>query len=132
MMSILIVIGVAVLAILGIIYVACWVDWEDSRRPSRPRLTFEEFESYYNVNPDKWVLSGAYYYVEYRFNGWDPSQTIDFKTFKDYRKYDKWLAKRVQKKNEGIQLRCEAAVLQDIEKDIKERMEKEVKKDEHC
>ncbi|MBR4261604.1 MAG: hypothetical protein IKQ33_06645 [Clostridia bacterium] len=125
----LFIIGAIILAILGVIYVACWVDWEDSRRPSRPRLTFEEFKSYYNVNPDKWILSGAYYYVEYRFNKWDPPQTIDFKTFKDYIKYDKWLTRHLEKKNENTQLKCETAVLKDIEKDIKERMEKEVKKD---
>lgn len=121
--------GAIILATLGIIYVACWVDWEDSRRPSRPRLTFEEFESYYNVNPDKWVLSRAYYCVEYRFDQWGSnSQIIDFKTFTDYRKYNKWLNKHLQKKNENTQLKCETAVLQDIEKDIKKRMEKEVKK----
>ena len=123
MMYPFIITGAIILAILGIIYVACWVDWEDSRSSSRPQLTFEEFKSYYNVNPDKWILSGAYYYVEYRFNEWDPSQKIDFKTFKDYIKYDKWLTKRVQKKNEDTQLKNEAAVLQDIEKDIKKRME---------
>lgn len=131
MMAPFLIIGGIILLIIGFIYLVWWAEWADSRSSSRPQLTFEEFESYYNINPDKWVLSRAYYYVEYRFNGWDPSQTIDFKTFKDYRKYDKWLAKRVRKKNENTQLKCEAAVLQDIEKDIKKRMEKEVKKDEH-
>lgn len=131
MIHTLVVIGAIILAVVSVIYVAAWVDWEDSRRSSRPQLTFEEFESYYNVNPDKWILSGAYYYVEYRFNSWD-SQVIDFKTFKDYRKYDKWLTKHLQKKNEDTQLKCETAVLKDIEKDIKERMEKEVKKDGDC
>ena len=121
--------GAIILAILSIIYVACWAEWAGSRRPSRPRLTFEEFESYYNVNPDKWVLSRAYYYVKYRFNGWDSPQTIDFKTFKDYKKYSAWLTKRLKRKNEDTQLKNETAVLEDIEKDIKERMEKEVKKD---
>lgn len=120
-----------ILLIIGVIRLVWWAEWDDSRRPSRPQLTFEEFESYYNVNPDKWVLSRAYYYVEYNFNSWD-SQIIDFKTFKDYKKYDKWLAKHLKKKNEGIQLKLETAVLKDIEKDIKERMEKEVKKDEYC
>lgn len=128
MMTPLLIISGIILLIIGVIRLVWWLEWDDSRRPSRPQLTFEEFESYYNVNPDKWVLSRAYYYVEYNFNSWD-SQIIDFKTFKDYKKYDKWLAKHNKKKNEGIQLRCETAVLQDIEKDIKERMEKEVKKD---
>lgn len=132
MIQILIVFGAIILAVIGVIYLAYWVDWEDSRRSSRPQLTFEEFESYYNVNPDKWVLSGAYYYVEYKFNGWDPPQTIDFKTFKDYKKYNAWLTKHLQKENEDTQLKHETAVLKDIEKDIKERMEKEVKKDGDC
>ena len=128
----LIVAGIIIL-IIGFIHLVWWAEWADSRRPSRPQLTFKEFESYYNVNPNKWVLSRAYYYVEYRFDQWGSnSQVIDFKTFKDYKKYDKWLNKHLQKKNENTQLKCEAAVLQDIEKDIKERMEKEVKKDEHC
>lgn len=128
MMTPLLVIGGIIILIIGFIRLVWWSEWDDSRRPSRPQLTFEEFESYYNVNPDKWVLSRAYYYVEYRFSSWD-SQIIDFKTFKDYKKYDKWLTKHLKKKNEGIQLKCETAVLKDIEKDIKERMEKEVKKD---
>lgn len=128
----ILVFGAIILAVVGVIYLVYWMDWEDSRSSSRPRLTFEEFESYYNVNPDKWVLSGAYYYVEYKFNWWDPPQTIDFKTFKDYKKYNAWLTKHVQKKNEDTQLKCETAVLKDIGKDIKERMEKEVKKDGDC
>ena len=125
----MIIIGGIIILIIGFIYLVWWAEWADSRRPSRPQLTFEEFKSYYNVNPDKWILSGAYYYVEYRFDQWRDSQIIDFKTFKDYKKYDKWLTKHLQKKNESIQLKCETAVLKDIEKDIKERMEKEVKKD---
>ena len=94
-------------------------------------MTFEEFESYYNVNPDKWALSNACYYVEYRFKGWE-SQIIDFKTFKDYKKYNAWLTKHLKKENENTQLKCETAVLKDIEKDIKKLVEKEVKKDGDC
>ena len=132
MMAPLLIVSGIIILIIGFIRLVWWLEWDNSRRSSRPQLTFEEFKSYYNVNPDKWVLSRAYYYVEYRFDQWRDSQVIDFKTFKDYRKYEKWLTRHLKKKNEGIQLRCEAAVLQDIEKDIKERMEKEVKKDEHC
>lgn len=130
MVTFLVIFGIVIL-IVGVIHLVYWLDWADSRSSSRPQLTFKEFESYYNVNPDKWILSGAYYYVEYNFNSWD-SQIIDFKTFKDYKKYDKWLTRHLKKKNEGIQLKLETAVLKDIEKDIKERMEKEVKKDEYC
>lgn len=45
----LIIAGIIIL-IIGFIYLVWWAEWADSRRPSRPRLTFKEFESYYNVN----------------------------------------------------------------------------------
>lgn len=107
-------------------------DWSSLKKSTHPNMTFEQFESYFNVDPSKWELNGynVTYLLEDKHGGWyKPERIIDFTTFKDYKKYQEWRIERDIKNNEQIQLNNEMEVLQDIEKDIKERMEKEVKKD---
>ena len=125
MVSILIVIGAIVLVVYGLAYLFWWADWSETCRTNRPKITFEQLESYYNVAPDKWELLA--YRVDYHFNEYY-SKAIDFKTFKDYRKYHIWHVERLSKEQENTRVKAEMEILQDIEKDIKNLVEKEVKK----
>lgn len=126
MIHILIVIGAIILVVCGLACLFWRADWSDSCRANRPKITFEQFESYYNVAPKKWELFP--YYVDYHFDEYS-SRMVDFKTFKDYRKYYRWHSEHLSKERENARVKAEMEILQDIEKDIKELVEKEVKKD---
>ena len=106
--------------------------WRSTKESTHPNMTFEQFESYFNVDPSKWALYeyNVAYLLEDKHGGWYASKkNIDFETFEDYKKYCKWSAQKEIEKNEKILLKNEMEVLQDIEKNIKKRMEREVKKD---
>ena len=128
MMSILIAIGAVILVVYGLGCLFWRADWSDSCKADRPKITFEQFESYYNVAPEKWELFA--YRVDYHFNEYY-SKAIDFKTFKDYKKYYAWRSEYLSKERENTRVKAEMEILQDIEKDIKKLVEKEVKKDEN-
>lgn len=106
--------------------------WNSLRGNIHPDMTFEQFESYFNVDPSKWELNeyNVAYLLENKHGGWcTVKRNIDFTTFKDYKKYHEWKVKREKEKDKQILLENEMEVLQDIEKNIKRRVEREVKKD---
>ncbi len=92
-----------------------------------PRLTFKQFLSFYNVNPEKWCImneEGWYYHPIriYEFSG----QPIAFKTIFDYIKYVKWIKKQNKNKQDRIRDEKLQAIIDDVKKDI-DKIDKDYK-----
>jgi hypothetical protein len=84
-----------------------------------PRLTFKQFLSFYNINPEKWCImneEGWYYHPIriYEYNG----QPIAFKTIFDYIKYVKWIKKQCKNQNEKERNEKLQIIVDDVKKDI--------------
>jgi len=84
-----------------------------------PRLTFKQFISFYNINPEKWFTiknDDIVYHPTriYQNNG----QPICFKTVFDYVKYIKWIKKQVKNKKEKARNEKLQSIVDDVKKDI--------------
>lgn len=85
-----------------------------------PRLTFKQFLSFYNINPDKWGImrdDGEWYYHPTRIYQ-SSGQPICFKTVFDYVKYVKWIKKRIKNKKDRIRDKKLQSIIDDVKKDI--------------
>ena len=85
-----------------------------------PRLTFKQFLSFYNINPDKWFImkdDGEWYYHPTRIYQ-SSGQPICFKTVFDYVKYVKWIKKRIKNKKNRIRDEKLQSIVNDVKKDI--------------
>jgi hypothetical protein len=95
-------------------YVGNTLEFEDL-----PRLTFKQFISFYNINPEKWFTIKNDNIVHhptriYQNNG----QPICFKTVFDYVKYIKWIKKQVKNKKEKARDEKLQSIIDDVKKDI--------------
>lgn len=85
-----------------------------------PRLTFKQFLSFYNINPDKWGImkdNEEWYYHPTRIYQ-SSGQPICFKTVFDYVKYVKWIKKRIKNKKDRIRDKKLQSIIDDVKKDI--------------
>lgn len=94
-----------------------------------PRLTFKQFLSFYNVNPDKWLIMDEerWYYHPTRLYKNKDDQPIAFKTIFDYIKYVKWIKKQFKNKKEKERDKKLQAIVDDVKKDIQEVQEEHQK-----
>ena len=93
-----------------------------------PRLTFKQFLSFYNINPDKWGImrdDGEWYYHPTRIYQ-RSGQPICFKTVFDYVKYVKWIKKRIKNKKEKARDEKLQSIVDDVKKDI-DKIDKDYK-----
>ena len=87
-----------------------------------PRLTFKQFLSFYNVNPNKWAIMDEerWYYHPTRLYKNNDSQPIAFKTIFDYIRYVKWIKKQFKNQKEKERDKKLQAIVDDVKKDIQE------------
>ena len=123
-----------------------------------PTITFEQFKSFYAVNPDKWKCHDTYvrygrevyyelpgymnrrYGENYVYHNEDdiPYYTevqyidIGFKTKTDLKRYKKWKLKQENAKKRETANKTYTLILEDVQKDVQKRMkeiESETKKE---
>ena len=92
-----------------------------------PRLTFKQFLSFYNINPDKWFIikDGEWCYHPTRIYQ-SGGQPICFKTVFDYVKYIKWIKKKVKNKQDRARSEKLQTIIDDVKKDI-DKIDKDYK-----
>jgi len=84
-----------------------------------PRLTFKQFISFYNINPEKWFIiknDNINYHPTRIYQ--NSGQPICFKTVFDYIKYVKWIKKKVKNKKEKARDEKLQSIVDDVKKDI--------------
>lgn len=84
-----------------------------------PRLTFKQFISFYNINPEKWftIKNGKWNCHPTRIYQ-NSGQPICFKTVFDYVKYIKWIKKQIKNKQEKARDEKLQSIVNDVKKDI--------------
>ena len=87
-----------------------------------PRLTFKQFLSFYNVNPDKWFIMDEerWYYHPTRLYKNNDGQPIAFKTIFDFIKYSKWVKKQFRDRKEKERDEKLQVIVNDVKNDIEE------------
>lgn len=84
-----------------------------------PRLTFKQFLSFYNINPEKWFIIKDNRWNHHPTRIYQNSgQPICFKTVFDYVKYIKWIKKKVKNKKDRIRDEKLQTIIDDVKKDI--------------
>lgn len=92
-----------------------------------PRLTFKQFLSFYNINPEKWFIikNGQWNHHPTRIYQ-NSGQPICFKTVFDYVKYIKWIKKQIKNKQDRIRSEKLQTIIDDVKKDI-DKIDKDYK-----
>jgi len=84
-----------------------------------PRLTFKQFLSFYNINPEKWFIMQGTKWNHHPTRIYQSSgQPICFKTVFDYVKYIKWIKKQAKNKKEKARAEKLQSIVDDVKKDI--------------
>lgn len=115
----------------------------------KPLITFEQFKSFYAVNPDKWICHGCYVSygreIHYDLPGYggctygkypvsrnennipfvvETKYTdIGFKTKTDLKRYKKWKREQENARKREIANKTYTLILEDVQKDVQKRME---------
>ena len=112
-----------------------YISWQANRNKNSPRITFKEFEAFYQISPNKWNLRDSY--VQYKqvrtkpYYDWD-WVCVEFKHYWDVKKYKKWVRKKEKDKIIRDMAATQKAIYEDIQKDIERMMENEAEEKKKC
>ena len=98
-------------------------------RNDKPCINFEQFLDMYQVNPDKWYFHYDYfnkrgtlcYYVN------NESTPLFWKTYRDQRRFNKWLKRREKEQALKESNKILTQVLTDVQKDVQKEIERRQK-----
>ena len=91
-------------------------DWERYiKKKDNPALTFKEFYSMYTVMPEHFILNK--FDILYRY------KDISFKTYFDYCKYEKFLKRYKEQKEEMKRTEIQANLIKELQRDLAAKQE---------
>lgn len=115
----LLMIGVIILTVILTVKLRNSIhDWERHiKKKDAPELTFKEFYSIYTVMPDHFILNE--FDVSYR------CKYISFKTYFDYCKYEKFLQRYKEQKEETKRTEIQANLIKELQRDLAAKQEED-------
>lgn len=116
-------IGCAVVIIGIIIYNIKRVRYTSWYKEGNPSLSFEEFLSFYNINPGRWEVKDAYDWDGEPYNmlvyyAKEGKLILSWKTNRDYKDYLKWTKDKVRRERDIKTAETLAKLTKNVRKDV--------------
>lgn len=116
-------IGCAVVIIGIIVYNIKRVRYTSWYEEGNPSLSFEEFLSFYNINPGRWEVKNAYDWDGEPYNmlvyyAKEGKLILSWKTNRDYKDYLKWTKDKVRRERDIKTAETLAKLTKNVRKDV--------------